>query len=118
MIVSVRVLIEIICHLVGPPSEVVQGTLMEFLLGYSPSEVVLLAGGAAMLNISSSCFRAAVCLSSNVVSVLVGVGLSSSWVRSEAACVVTSFDVILGNFIVAGRNYVMSETLSLALLGM
>ena len=38
--------------------------------------------------------------------------------RSAAACVAASFDDIIGNVIVAGVKYVVSETLSFAGLDM
>ena len=41
----VSVLVGIIFFLVGPPSDVAQGPLLELLLEYSPSEVVSLVGG-------------------------------------------------------------------------
>ena len=79
----------------GPNLEVAQGALIELLLGYSPLDVawgpydvvafhlsvVSLVGGANMLNISASFFRAGVCLFPNVVSGIVGVGLRRTWVR-------------------------------------
>ena len=71
-----------------------------------------------MLKISASCFRADVCLFLNVVSGIVGVGFRMAWVRSSAACVAESFDDILGNFRVARENSMVSETCSLAVLGM
>ena len=71
-----------------------------------------------MLKISASCFRAAVYLLPIVVSGLVGVGLRRSWVRSEAACVAASSEDILGNGRDARKNSVVSDTHSLAILGM
>ena len=44
-------------------------------------------GGEAMLNIWACCFRAAVFLSPNVMSGIVGVGLRRAWVRVATACV-------------------------------
>ena len=38
--------------------------------------------------------------------------------RSETACVAASFDEILDNVSVAGENYVVSDNLSLSVLGM
>ena len=70
------------------------------------------------MNISASCLRAAVCLSPNSVSGLVGVGLISVWVRSVAACVATSFEEILGMVSVAEKYAVVSETLYFAVLEM
>ena len=107
MTVLVRLMVGIIYLLVGPPSEVAQGTLLELLLGYSPLEVVSLVGGAAMLNISASGFRAAVCLSPNVVSGIVGVWLMRVCMRSTAACVSTYFDDIIGNVRFDGENSVV-----------
>ena len=104
VIVSVRVLVEIICRLVGPPLEVSQGPLLELLLRYSTFEFGITCGGAVMLNISVSCFRVSVCLSPNVVSRILGVGLRRTLVSSEAAFVDASFDEILGNVRVAGGN--------------
>ena len=46
-----RAMFGVLCNLVGPHLEVAQGTLMELILGYSTSEVVSLAEGAAMLKI-------------------------------------------------------------------
>ena len=71
-----------------------------------------------MLKISASCLRAAVCLYPNAVSGLVTVGLRRSWVRSLDGCVAAYFDEIIGNVRVSGRNFVVLETLSLAVLGM
>ena len=71
-----------------------------------------------MLNISASFFRASACLFPSVVSGLVGVGLMMAWVRSAAACVAASSEDILGNGRVAGKNYVVLETRSLAVLVM
>ena len=64
---------------------------MAFYMGYAPSEVVSLGGGAAVVNISAICLSAAVCLSPTVVSGLVGFGLRRVLVRSAAACVYISF---------------------------
>ena len=47
-----------------------------------------------------------------------GVGLRKMWLRSAAACVATSFDDILGNVRVAGKNFVALETLYLDVLGL
>ena len=65
-----------------------------------------------------SCFRATVVLYFNVVSGLVGIGLMRAWVRSESACISTSFDAIIGNVRVSGKKYVVLETISLSKLGM
>ena len=56
-----------------------------------------------MVNISVSCFKAAVCLYPNVVSGLVEVGLRRAWERLSTKCVVTSFDEIIGNARVTGK---------------
>ena len=69
-------------------------------------------GGADMLKISASCFRAAVCLLPNAVSGLVGAGLRRSWARLEFACVVTFSEDIVGNGRVSEENFVVSETCS------
>ena len=73
--------------------------------------------GKAMLKISVSLFRATICLLPNVVSRLVEVGLRRVCVRSLAACVSTPFYDILDNVMVDGGKYVVSETRSLAILG-
>ena len=61
-------------------------------------------GGAALLNISASFLRAAVCLYPSDVIGLVGVGSRREWARSAAACVAKSFDEILVNVSVSGGN--------------
>ena len=76
-----RVLVGILFPLVGPPSEVAQGPRLALPLGYAPSEVVSLGeGGGGLVKISASCLRATICLYSNAVSGLVGVGLRRTWV--------------------------------------
>ena len=75
-------------------------------------------GAEALVNISESCLRAAVCLYPNVVSGLVGVGLRRVWVRSTDACVAASFEDSLGKVSVSGEKYVVYETLSFSVLGM
>ena len=85
----------------GPPLNVEQGPRMALYLGYPPSEVVSLVGGAALVNISASFLIAAFCLSPNVVSGLVGVGLRRAWVRSADACVAASFEYSVGKVSVA-----------------
>ena len=45
------------------------------------------SGGTSMLNISSSCFNAAIYLFTSCVSGIVGVGLRRSWVSSNTTCV-------------------------------
>ena len=49
VIVLVRVLVVIICPLVGPPSEVAQGPRLELPLGYAPLEVVSFVGGGGLV---------------------------------------------------------------------
>ena len=61
-------------------------------------------GGAALVNISVSCLSATICLSPNVVSGLVGVGLRREWVSSTAACVAAYCEDSLGKVSVAGEN--------------
>ena len=61
-------------------------------------------GGAAMLKISSICFKAFACFPPRVVSGLVEFGLKRAFIRSSAACVAMSSDEILGNGGVLGRN--------------
>ena len=75
-------------------------------------------GGAVMLKILEICFRAAVFFLRNFVSGLVVVGLSRVCMRSSAACVVASVEESLGNGRVYGKNTVVSQTFSLAVLGM
>ena len=104
VVVLVRVLVGMICPHVGPPSEVAQGPRLAFSLGYAPSEVVSLVGGAALLNIYASCLRDALCVSPNVVSGIVGFRLRREWVRSAAACVTASFKYSLGKVSVSGKN--------------
>ena len=70
------------------------------------------------MNISASCLGAAICLSPNVVSVLVGFGLRRAWVRSMAACVASSFEESLGKVSLVGGEIVVPETLSSAVLEM
>ena len=61
-------------------------------------------GGDALLNVSTSFRSAAVCLSPNDVSGLVGVGLRRGWVRSAAACVDASLEDSIGKVSVSGGN--------------
>ena len=70
-----------------------------------------------MLKIPARCFRDAVCLLPSVVRGLVGVGVIEACVRSADACVTTTSDDILENGRVNGKNYVVSETCSLAVVG-
>ena len=71
-----------------------------------------------MEDISESCLSAAVCLSPNVVSGLVGVGLIRVCVRSAAAYVDASCGNSLGKVSVAGGKSIVLETLSFSVLGM
>ena len=57
-----------------------------------------------MEDISESCLSAAVCLSPNVVSGLVGVGLRRAWVRSVSVCVSASCEDSLDKVSAAGEN--------------
>ena len=74
--------------------------------------------GAALAKIYVSCLSAAVCLSPNVMSGLVGVGLRGAWISSAAECVAVSFEDSIGKVSVAGGEYVVSENISFAILGM
>ena len=75
-------------------------------------------GGAALVNISVSCLRAAFCLSPNAVSGLVGVELRKAWVSSMATCVAASCEDSLGKVSVSGGKSVVSENISFSVLGM
>ena len=46
------------------------------------------------------------------------IGFRRAWVRSAVTCVSISFDDIISNAKCAGKNYVVSKTLYLAVLGM
>ena len=48
------------------------------------------------MNISASCLKEAICLSPNIVSGLVEVGLKRAWVRSVSECVAASFEDSFG----------------------
>ena len=74
VVILVRVFFGILFPHVDPPSEVAQGTRLVLSLGYLPSELVSLVGGAALVKISTSYLSADFCLSPNVVSGIVGVG--------------------------------------------
>ena len=74
--------------------------------------------GAALLKIYARCRSAAVCLYPTVVSGLVGVELRKAWVRSADACVAAPLEDSLGKVSVSGKKSVVSEILSLAVLGM
>ena len=114
-------LVVIICCLVGPPSEVAQGPLLELILGYLPLEVAWEASSVKEFHSSVlslveghsweilfSCFRTDICLLPNVVSGLSGIRFRRAWVRSEVVCVSISFDDILGNGRVSWENSVVS----------
>ena len=88
-----------------------QGPRLTLSLGYAPSEVVSLLGGAALVKTSTSFLRSAVCFSPNFVIGLVGVRLRRAWVRSAAACVAASFENSIGKISVGGGISVVSETL-------
>ena len=75
-------------------------------------------GEAVLENIYASFLRAAVCLSPNVVSGLVRVGLRREWFRYTAACVAASFEESLGKVSVSGKNAVVLETLYFDALGL
>ena len=70
------------------------------------------------MNISASFRSAAVCLSPNVVSGLVGVVFRKEWVRSAAVCVDASLEDSLGKVSVSRGKSVVSETLYYSVLGM
>ena len=74
-------------------------------------------GGSDLLKMSASFWSYAACLSPDVMSGIVGVGLRRVWVRSAAACVAKSLEDILGKVSVARKKSVVSETLSFAVLG-
>ena len=75
-------------------------------------------GGSALLKISVIFWSATVCLSTSVVSGLVGVMLRRAWVMSAAACVAESLEDSLGKVSVAGGKSMVSDILFLAVLGM
>ena len=77
----------------------------------------LTSGGSSLVNISASFLSAAVCLYHNVVSGLVGFVLKRIWVISAAVFVAASFDGIIGNVRVAGKQSVVSENLHSTILG-
>ena len=78
----------------------------------------LTSGGSSLVNISASFLSAAVCLSHNVVSGLVGVMLSRVWVGSAASCVAAYCKDSLGKNSVSGGEFIVSENLSFDVLGM
>ena len=118
VVVFVHVLVGMLClHVISPP-EVAQGSPLALSIWYAPSEVVSLVGGGALVNISAICLRAADFLSPNFVSGLVGVGLRSAWINSADACVATSCEDSLGKVSIAGKTYVVSDTLYYTVLGM
>ena len=69
------------------------------------------------MKIYVSCLMADVCLSPNAVSEIVGAGLRRAWVRSVAACVATYFENIIGKVSFSLGNFILSDTLSLAIFG-
>ena len=75
-------------------------------------------GGSALLKISVIFWSATVCLSTSVVSGLVGVMLRRAWVMSAAACVAESLEDSLENVSVARKKSMVSEIISFAVLGM
>ena len=113
----VRILVKMLCTIFGLPSEVAQGPSLALSMGYVPSDVVSLGGESVLVKISVSCLRGAVCLSPNVVSGLVGVGLRRVWVRSTSACVAAPFKDIIDKVSVAVKNSVLLETIYFAVLG-
>ena len=116
VIVLVHVLFGMIFLLVCQLSEVTQGPLLEFLLGYLPSEVMSLVGGAALLEVSDSYLKADFLFSPDILSGLVGVGLRRAWVRSVAESFAASFGEVLGNVRVSVEISAVSETISLDVL--
>ena len=74
-------------------------------------------GGSDLLKMSASFWSYAACLSPDVMSGIVGVGLRRVWVRSAAACIAKSLEDILGKVSVSRKQSVVSETLSFAVLG-
>ena len=96
LVVLVRVLVGMLCPNVGPPSEVAQGPHLALSLGYAPSEMVSLVGGANLVEIYVSFLCDAVYLSPNFVGGIVGVGFRRAWVRSAAVRVVASYEESLG----------------------
>ena len=69
------------------------------------------SGRVALVNISASFLRAAVCLSPNIVSVIVGVGLRRVWVRSAAACVAAYFEDSIFKVSVFGKFRSVGDSL-------
>ena len=84
--------------------EVAQGPRLALSLGYALFEVVSLMCGGDLVKISASCLGNDFCLSPNVVSGLVGVGLRRLRVSSAAACVAASCEDSLDKVSVAGKN--------------
>ena len=72
---------------------------------------------ASMSKISSSYFKSAVCLSHIIVSGLVGVGLIRACTRYIDTYVAVSYDEIIGNGRVAGKNSLVLDTRSFFVLG-
>ena len=71
-----------------------------------------------MLKVSAIYFRTAIYLLPSVVRGLLMIGLSKECVRSAPACVAASYEEILCNERVAGKNSAVSETRYLSVLGM
>ena len=99
----VRVLVGIICTLVVPHFEVSHGAASGISSGVCTLEGGVSWVGTALVKISASCLMAAVFLSPNDVSEIVGVGLKRKWVRSTSTCVAASFEDIIGNVSVARK---------------
>ena len=47
-----------------------------------------------------------------------GVGLRRAWIRTAAACVAESLEDSIGKVSVSGKKSVVSETISVSVLGM
>ena len=115
----------------GPSLEVAQGADSSVVFGVSilrggigpPYRVRSLVdggidcAGTSMLNILAICFKSSVSLSTSVVSGIVGVGLRMVCVRSNTAFINKYSYYIIGKGRLAGKNYMVSETLDLAILG-
>ena len=88
------------CNVMSPCDStlgVFSGAVYDVVSGVCTLRGGVTCGGAALVNIYVIFLRADVCLSPNVVSGIVGVGLSRVWLMSAAACVAASFDNIIGN---------------------
>ena len=108
---AVRTLVGMIYYLVGPPLEVGAGDASGVASGLFALGDGVTCGGAAMLNISPSCFRVAFCLYPDGVSGLVGFGLKRVWVRSVVECFSVSFDEIIGSDRNSGKFRCVRESL-------